>query len=355
MAYKILNIGKANAEIHRLQADAARLGKPQPGWKKDSVAWLFKRIGPANAEIDRLETLVASLTPPIIPTLSGSPTPISTPNIAAPIAPQGGGAPGITLSRHQLLSALELFPAVEFDPTASDETLEHALRNASAEAGIRLPGDTAETPAALRQAAINRIVAAPEPAATIGAWNLESLTALVDAAFGPGTAMSVAGVVSFYQVSEGSKAAKLNQLPPGSHQWNQVFAEMKREAKSRLSAESSPQAQKKQLESLQRFLLGTGVRVPGLSYKGLQMPEGAAEALSPTKLAIAQKHVDEFCSVLSGDESAALSSHRAAAAARTFIAATNRRPFTIGMVPGPHVPEPTRLQGLYPGIPKSGI
>ena len=376
-----MNIGKANAEIEALHKQLAALGHPEG--KPGNGGFRFLRIAKANDEAARLQKIVGSLGQPVVgETISSPPAdgsseipakpvqPIAvrsagvadgSPSMGAKSAPPvgqstsgqpaqfpastalrntsaGAGLPG-TLSRFQVLSALELFPAVAVSGGESDEDLRAMLKQATAEAGIRLPGDPAEpTPAELRQRALNAIVAAPAPAVAAGSWNLESLTTLVNSVFGVGTAENKCQAVSYYDVGSGSLAAKMNSFPPGSHQFNMAAEEMRKQARGKLSAQCSPQEQKRQLEVLRSFLCCSGVKVPGLSYAGIRVPQAAGERLSARQLPIAQAHVDAFCAVLSGDENSGLSDHRGAMAARRFIAATNRKPFTVGMLPAGCVP-----------------
>jgi hypothetical protein len=357
MAWKFLNVTKANAELYRLHKQLAAVGNPQPNAPKGNGPgpFLFLNIGKANAEIMRLTDLLESRTPPIIgQSISGQPAISSLPLAPPPVAPRAAGLPG-TLSRFQLLSALELFPTADLHGMESDEDLAALLKNASAEAGIRLPGEPAEpTPHELRTAKLNQILSAPAQAVTAGAWGFESLAALVDSVFGVGTARTETGKASLYDCSAQSKAAQLNKHLPGSYQWNRIKGEMEHEARHLLSAQSAPEEQQRQLDALRSFLSTTGLKIPGMCFIGLAVSDGSE--LEPAQRAVAQKLTDEFCAVLNGDEEAGRVSSPIAAKARQFIAATNRTPFQIGMVPGQRAPEVCHLPGRPSGwAPKSGI
>ena len=315
-------------------------GQPQTEFKS-------LHIGAMNKEIDRLNVLVASLTPPLIKQpLTGQPT-LAVPMITAPVAfhvtPGRAAGLSLPLSRHQLLSTLELFPAVEVTGAESDETLQAILKNASGEAGIRLPGEPADpTPGELRQQKLNQILSAPAQEVSAGAWTLESLSALTDAVFGVGTAKAETRTVHYYDPASPTAilAAKMNSFPPGSYEWRKLDAEMRKAERTELSAQSSPQVQQSKIEALRTFLCASGLRIPGLSFAGLKVSE-RAKGLHPKELVIAQDLCDRFCAVMAGDVEAGRSSHAAAAAARKCIATQTKQPFVLGMVA---VPESSRAQ-----------
>jgi hypothetical protein len=349
--------------VSKLRSELAEKGLPQPYFDGHG------RMGTVNAEVLRLEGIVANLK-----TISRP-----TPNVQksysqpVPVASVPMGAPGISpnvmtqnktplpaaaqLSRFQLLSALDLFPAVEVTGAEDDSTLAVMLKNASAEAGLRLPGQSTEpTPGELRQAKLNEILAAPAATVSAGAWNIESLSALVDAIFGPGTAKMETQRASEYAVGEASLAAKLNSHPPYSHQWHRTMVEMKQAARQTLAAAHSPEAQKAKIENLRTFLFKSGLNVPGLSFNGLRIPDDATGRLPPRQRAIAQSRADTFCAVLSGDESAGRSMSPEAAAARKHISSVTKKPFCLGMTAIPKSrAEIDAAKYPYSNISPSGI
>ena len=354
MAWKFLSIGNANAELHRLYKEAAALGHPQADVPK-SGEFITLRIGKANAEIQRLTDLVATFKPPVIGQSNpGTPAAVAHPyRDVSPIC--GAGVPG-SPSRFQVLSALELFPAVEVTGAESDEDLRAMLKAASGEAGLRLPGEPAEpTPGELRQRKLTEILAA-SPVTAVAGWNHESLAALVDTVAGKGTAKAVTTQPLLCEVGENSLAAQLNRLVVGSNQWHEVAAKMRLQARKGISASASPTEHKRQFEALRSFVARAGWRVPGLSLAGLSVRVDPEAAARPRDLANAQAMIETFCAVLNGDEEAGRCNHPAAECARKFIVATNRAPFQIGMVLGEKTAaEPVPIKGIYGGIPKSGI
>ena len=200
MNLKFFRLGEAHKAIEGLREKAAQLGKPQP-------AFTSLNIVKANREYERLTSLLSTTTVKSSSGPTADSIHITTP---PPVEARDAAGPG-TPSRFQLLSALELFPIAvgNLVGTESDDHLQALLKVASGEAGLRLPGDPDEpSPALLRQSRLNEILTAeqpPEP--TNGAWNLESLAALTDSSFGPGTARSVGGVVSNTTASFGTCAS----------------------------------------------------------------------------------------------------------------------------------------------------
>jgi len=318
------NVGKAMVAINALRDKAAKLGKPQAEFQS-------LNIRKVNAEYSRLLKVVESGTPPLLipPSISGQ-APISMPPMAPPVA-RVAGSPGTSLSRYQLLSALELFPSLDITGAEDDATLAAMLKNASAEAGIRLPGDPAE-PVELRQAKLIERLSAPEPAGTSGTWDLASLSALVDGVAGRGTSASVTQSAFSYGTVEAGLASAMSANPVGSHKWEAGLEKLKKQARSRLAAGCSPEEHQRQFDALRGFVAARGWRVPGLSLAGLSVQVDGAMASRPRQLAAEQSAVEVFAEVLAGDEQAALSSHSAASAARRFIEGQTKRPFVIGAV-----------------------
>ena len=399
MAWHFLTITKCNAAIEALHKQLAAVGHPEG--KPGAGAFRFRHIGRANAEWARLTALVASLGQPVVgetissPPAAGAPlspaTPPqpdaersagaagnSSPSMDAKPAPPVGqsisgqpakfpasnpaqatgqvaGLPG-TLSRYQVLSALELFPAVAVSGGESDEDLRAMLKHAAAEGGIRLPGDTEASPAALRQAALNKVLAAkPEPAT--GTWNRNSLAALVDAVCGVGAARNVTGQPSYYECGADSIASQMAGLLPGSHRWNVLLAEQRKVMQKRLAANVSPETKDRELASLKRFCASRGWRVPGLSMVGLPATMDPECAGRPKQMAAEQRAIDQFCAVLSGDVEAGRSLTAAAKSAHTFIAVVSGKPFTLGATVAPELSARDAAAARYPysSIPRSVI
>jgi len=73
------------------------------------------------------------------------------------------------------------------------------------------------------------------------------------------------------------------------------------QAKAREAAASSPEAQRENFDTLRLLFLKSGASVPGLSFKGLPAVQQESQ---PRYIEIAQRRINEFCSVLSGDEQA---------------------------------------------------
>ena len=139
MAWKYLNIGKANEEIVRLEAELAKLtGADAPrapeleaviGPKKKGLSgWKFLNIGKANEEITRLQREIerafvaknpaknaatfsrAPMTLPGAPALSSPPqqhpAPAQVPQPSAAKPPVNHGGPALTANQARLVAAI---------------------------------------------------------------------------------------------------------------------------------------------------------------------------------------------------------------------------------------------------------
>ena len=320
MAWKHLNIRKANAALDLLHQQLRNAGRPQEEKPTGHGVLRFFNIGKANAEVDRLQALLDSATPPIISNpISEQPAvsnmPICSP---APVAPRVAGLPG--LLRSQLLSALALFPAVAVNGTEDEATLAAMLKDAAANANVRLPGQTVP-PAQLRQAALDAIVAAQGHPVT---WDLKTLSALVDAVCGPKTAASVTRRPVIVDLEARAKIfAEPGQASPRER------AAKYHQQRQAIEANAAPQHAQEDFDKLRLVLLGLGVRVDGLSYAGLPRPCSEVLVGDPKTRAIAQQNADAFMAVLAGDPFAGASTELGAVAARRFIRRETGQ-FTIG-------------------------
>jgi hypothetical protein len=268
MAWKHLNIGKANLVLRGLIRECRRLGRlPQtdplaPFASSETGAWIVKTVPKANSEIARLETLL--------------------------------GAPG---ESHQTNMSLPgPLPA-----TGAPLSLPNAL-----------PASVA--------VAIKHLTPPPE-----SGISLEVLSAVIDATWGRGMSANLVQrpieLAKDYASKEDMASAPYSEAAA-----TRVIAGLTANAKRQLAEQSCPEAQATDFEKLRKFAQKAGVRIPGLSFKGMKP---TAATLEPQSLAVAQARVDAFMQVLNGEDCP--SEHAdVLEAARKFFTKTTGQAYTVG-------------------------
>jgi hypothetical protein len=269
--WKFMNIGKANAEIQRLEL---LLNVPE----SDRRAFTTFNIAKANKLVTELESKLSERPTP----LQGSSESVP-PARAHAAAPPGG--PAIPVSLPAALSAGAAAPAAEFQ------------------------------------------------------WDTESLSALVDATFGKGTAREIchepisfdtgawkpASAYCSDDEQEANSNARLSAEAADVEAGRKIHSvhameqgRKDREAKTaKAVADRDAKVKANSFNKLRGFLLSHQIRVPCLSYAGLPVLD--REFMSAKQVAEAQRRASIFCGVIAGLEESAFDNSSVAEMARRFL------------------------------------
>jgi hypothetical protein len=293
MIYKVRTAIECCMANEALRRRLASLGKPQPPLSREQRLYMK----PASQEFERLTQLLAQVSP--------------------------------VEANKEAQNLQQLLVDTRYDPESSSTSTYAPVGDSQKFTPMSAAPQTTGAPSFDESKLATAVAAVIAHQATppAGGLTLEVLAATVDAVWGKGMAANLTQrpieILRGHASKEDLAAAPYNEAAA-----TRVMAALTANAKAQIAAQSMPEAQSEDFQKLRVFCHRAGIKVPGLSYKGLR-PATAEQTLEAASLKIAQARVDAFLAVLSGED---CSGEHADVVefARRFITKATGQPYTVG-------------------------